>query len=57
MIKNLKKKVHRVFASKLETDGGIFKIKDETLEKISYTPDKCFIYNDNVNELKVPEKT
>jgi len=54
--KELEEKVHRVFASKLETDGGIFKIKDETLEKISYTPDKCFIYNDNVNELKVPEK-
>ena len=52
----LEEKVHRVFASKLETDGGLFKVKDTTLEKIANTPDNCFIYNDNVNGLIVPEK-
>lgn len=54
--KELDEKVHRVFASKNKEDGEIYKIKNETLEKISYTPDNCFIYNDNVNNLKVPEK-
>ncbi len=54
--KSLEEKVHRVFASKLETDSGLFKVKETTLEKIANTPDNCFIYNDDVNELKIPDK-
>ena len=52
----LSEKVHRVFASKLESDGGLFKIKDTTPEKVANTPDNCFIYNGDVNNLTVPIK-
>lgn len=52
----LGEKVHRVFASKLETDGGLYKVKDTKFEKIANTPDNCFIYNDDVNGKIVPEK-
>ena len=47
---------NRVF-DKIDTDNGLFKVKDTTFEKIANTPDKCFIYNDNVNGLPAPEKT
>lgn len=54
----LKEKVHRVFASKRNNDKGIYKVKFEKgikhYEKIAYTPDKCFIYNDDVKNLDVP---
>ncbi len=48
-----KEKVFRVFASNNIKDGGIFKIKTEDrIEKIANTPEKCFIYNDDVIGLK-----
>ena len=55
----LKEKVHRVFASTRKTDKGIYKSKiekgEKSYEKISNTPDKCFIYNDDVREAEIPD--
>ena len=51
----IKEKVLRVFASKDESAQGIFKVKGEDkIEKIGNTPEKCFIYNENVIDVKVP---
>lgn len=51
-------KCHRVFASKCEEDGGIFKSKGagKTNEKFANTPDHCFIYNGNINNKRVPRR-
>ena len=50
-------KVLRVFASKSSGDSAIYKIKENNkLEKISYTPDRAFIYNDKVLDKEVPDK-
>lgn len=55
--KVIKEKILRVFASTDESDVGVFKVKDEgRIEKISYTPEKCFIYNESVIDVKVPNK-
>ncbi len=52
----IKEKVLRVFASKDENAPGVFKVKTEDrIEKIANTPEKCFIYNDNVIDVKVPK--
>lgn len=55
----LREKVHRVFASTREADKGIYKVKLEkgqtSYEKVSYTPEKCFIDNDDVTEKAVPD--
>ena len=49
-------KVFRVYASTRETDKGIYKVKNEyKVEKIANTPDKCFIWNDSVVDVKCPE--
>jgi hypothetical protein len=53
----IKEKILRVFASLDINDVGVFKVKDEgRIEKISYTPEKCFIYNESVIDVKVPSK-
>lgn len=46
----------RVFASKRSSDGGIFKVKNETKnpEKFANTPERCFIVNESVNGMEVP---
>lgn len=50
-------KVLRVFASKSSKDHAIMKIKsDGKMEKISYTPERVFIDNDNIIDKKIPEK-
>lgn len=46
--------VLRVFASKRETDGGIFKFRNEKADKVGNTPEIAFIYNDDVNNKNVP---
>ena len=55
----LKEKVHRIFASARDTDKGIYKSKiekgEKSYEKISNTPERCFIYNDDVREASIPE--
>lgn len=54
----LKEKCIRVFASKSLADSGVYKVSIRTgkPEKISNSPEHCFIYNDSVNGIKVPEK-
>jgi len=53
----LKEKVLRVFASKKEDACGVFKVKSPNkIEKISNTPDKCFIYNDDVLNVSCPDE-
>jgi hypothetical protein len=51
-------KVLRVFASKDESAYGVFKVKEkcgiDVPEKIGNTPEKCYIYNDSVINVKVP---
>lgn len=55
----LREKVHRVFASTREEDKGIYKLKLEkgqtVYEKVSYTPERCFIDNDDITEKGVPD--
>lgn len=52
----LKEKVLRVFASKDENAPGVYKVKSvDKIEKIANTPDKCFINNENIIGVKVPE--
>lgn len=54
----LSEKTFRVFASRLQTDGMIFKVKREGAnpEKFANTPDKCFIDNSKVLGKEVPSK-
>lgn len=62
-------KCYRVFASKDSSDGSIFKVKNKPTkdvqpdgtffklvgEKFANTPESCFIFNDKITDLKVPE--
>lgn len=49
-------KVLRVFASMDENAKGVFKVKtEERIEKIANTPEKCFINNDTILGVAVPE--
>lgn len=54
----LKEKVHRVFASSRSSDKGIYKMKVEkgeiSYEKVAYTPDRCFIDNEDITNKEVP---
>lgn len=54
----IQEKTLRVFASKDERDGGLHKLSARTmkLEKVTNSPENCFIYNDEVNGVKVPRK-
>lgn len=56
--KILNDKTFRVFASKNSNDGYIGKIKSlgATVEKFANTPDNCFIWNESVVGVKVPDK-
>ena len=55
--KYLTDKTFRVFASKDENDGTIYKIKSPGAnpEKFANTPDHCFIYNESVIDVKCPD--
>lgn len=52
-----KEKAFRVFASKRSSDGGIFKVKNATKnpEKFANTPETCFIINESVNGVPIPD--
>lgn len=51
----LPEKVLRVFASTDDDAKGVYKVKGENkIEKLASTPEKCFIYNDNVIGVKIP---
>lgn len=56
----LKERMLRVFASTRPYAKGVFKAKQKgdavVLEKIANTPEKCFIYNENVIGMKVTEE-
>lgn len=55
--KRLNEKCVRVFASVKESDGGLWKIKkDGSKAKVEGTPEHCFIFNDEVNGVKVPRQ-
>lgn len=55
--KPIKEKCIRIFASNRPGDGGVFKIRGRTgfPEKISNSPEHCFIWNDEVNGVRCPE--
>lgn len=45
-------KVLRVFASLDENDKGVYKVKNKyKVEKIAGSPNRCFIYNENVSDI------
>lgn len=54
----IKEKCIRIFASTDENDKGVTKIHATTGRpaKISNSPEHCFIFNDEVNDVKVPKK-
>lgn len=54
----LKEKCVRVFASTDPRDGGLRKIHATTGRpaKIENTPERCFLFNDSVNGVKVPSR-
>lgn len=47
----------RAFASKKDTDGGLLKVHCVTGRpaKFPNSPEKCFIFNDNIKNVKAPE--
>lgn len=55
--KVLNEKCVRVFASTRQEDGGLFKIHAvrNNVNKVEGTPEHCFIINDDINGLEVPE--
>lgn len=56
--KVLNEKCIRIFASNLESDAGVKKLHKETgkLAKVEMSPERCFIFNDDVNGVKAPNK-
>ena len=54
----IKEKCIRVFASKIDSDAGVKKVSLRTgrPEKISNSPEHCFIFNDDMNGVKCPFK-
>lgn len=53
-------KCYRVFASTDPSDGRLLKVKKKEArmvgEKFANTPESCFIFNDDVTDVKVPAK-
>lgn len=56
--KPLKEKCVRVFASKVASDPGVKKIHAtrKTAAKLTNSPEHCFIWNDSVNGVSVPDR-
>ena len=56
--KPLKEKCIRIFASKYDSDPGVKKVKAATgrLEKLTNSPEHCFIWNDDVKGVTIPDK-
>jgi len=53
----IKEKCIRCFASTQLSDGGLWKVKGkDKIEKLEGTPEHSFIFNDEVNGVKVPAK-
>lgn len=51
-------KTFRVFASLDPNDTTIYKVKnsEKNSEKFANTPDRCFIINDDINDVEIPKK-
>lgn len=53
-------KCYRVFASTNQSDGRLLKVKKKETgmvgEKFANTPENCFIFNDEVTNIKTPKK-
>jgi DNA polymerase len=53
-------KAYRVFASCDNTDGRLLKCKPtekgDKKDKFGNTPDRCFIYNDDIRNVSIPSK-
>ena len=55
--KELNEKCIRLFASTSMNDGGLWKVKGaDKIEKLEGTPEHCFIFNEDVNDVKCPSK-
>ncbi|MDO6448105.1 hypothetical protein [Oceanobacillus profundus] len=54
--RRMSENVFRVFASIDKNDAELLKVRDGSASKIGYTPDRCFIVNDDVRDMKVPSK-
>lgn len=54
----LNEKCIRIFASKNPNKGGVVKISTSTgrPEKVSNSPEHCFIFNDNINGVPCPDE-
>ena len=49
-------KCYRVFASRSENDGIIYKCRDGKADKFANTPEKCFLMNGDIRDSKIPDK-
>ena len=56
--KPIKEKCIRIFASKNASDPGVKKVSVRTgkPEKLTNSPEHCFIWNDDVKGVKIPDK-
>ena len=56
--KILSERCVRVFASKDSRDGGLYKLHQNKSkpDKFPSTPTNCFIVNEDVNDMSVPDK-
>jgi hypothetical protein len=54
--RRMNERVFRVFASLDENDKELTKVKNRVAEKIAYTPERCFIINDDVSKMTVVPK-
>lgn len=56
--KPIKEKCVRVFASKADSDPGVKKVHAtrKTAVKLTNSPEHCFIWNDSVNGVSVPDR-
>ncbi|TFE02874.1 hypothetical protein [Jeotgalibacillus salarius] len=54
--RRMNEKVFRLFASVDKNDKELTKVKDGASSKISYTPERCFIINDDIKNASIPGK-
>lgn len=54
--RRMNERVFRVFASVDKNDKELVKVKNGSIHKISYCPERCFIINDDVRGMPIPGK-
>lgn len=54
--KQYRNKCYRVFASRSDRDGTIYKCRNGKADKFANTPKKCFLNNADIRGVKVPDK-